>query len=106
MSYIPWIAPSYLAVFSTMKFLNTSLAFGSTMYACSRWLLPSRETPEDRLARETRQRLEMMEKKIDQIWALQLQPADNEEQKSQWLSDIVILPTYCDGGIPQNSQSA
>jgi hypothetical protein len=56
----------------TFKALNSALWFSTTLFSWTQWaVLGTPETPELRLARLNQQRLDHLESKIDQLWAIE-----------------------------------
>ena len=56
----------------TFKALNSALWFSTTVLSWGQWLIMGTpETPELKLARQNQQRLDRMESKIDQLWAIE-----------------------------------
>ena len=55
----------------TFKALNSALWFSTTVISWGQWLIRGTpETPELKLAKQNQQRLDRMESKIDQLWAI------------------------------------
>lgn len=56
----------------TFKALNSALWFSTTLFSWTQWaVIGTPETPELRLARQNQQRLDHLESKIDQLWAIE-----------------------------------
>lgn len=56
----------------TFKALNSALWFSTTLFSWTQWaFLGAPETPELKLAKQNQQRLDHLESKIDQLWAIE-----------------------------------
>jgi hypothetical protein len=56
----------------TFKALNSALWFSTTLFGWAQWaFIGAPETPELKLAKQNQRRLDHLESKIDQLWAIE-----------------------------------
>jgi hypothetical protein len=62
----------FMASYTTLKFVNSALWLTSSLIGWSRWLVfGNPESNEEKLAKKNLQRLDRIEKDLQQMWAIQ-----------------------------------